>query len=290
MKTNFKTLLKVGTPFKDKGDYFEFPLKRMSEGLLANKYYFDNYDWADEYLTNCHREDTFKDRWKTAAGKWDDKTVIDIGCGPGNIFSNFENKPEMLIGVDVAPGSLKIAAKQGYIPVLADAHSLPFKSGIADLVTLNAALHHCDDMQQVLVEAGRLVKPGGVLITDHDPQLSAWNYKGVAKMLWDARLLYYRMIKRGFHKTDDQQFWGLACELHHKPGHGVTRQMFENALNPLGFKVNVYPHNHKLGAEIFDGRRDKADIKYFLGNLFSGRNPWASESAVTLMCVAKKAA
>ncbi|WP_196809467.1 class I SAM-dependent methyltransferase [Gillisia sp. JM1] len=49
--------------------------------------------------------------------------------------------------------------KSGYLPVLADVSNLPFKSGFADTVILNAALHHCDDMPAVLSEAARILKP-----------------------------------------------------------------------------------------------------------------------------------
>jgi ubiquinone/menaquinone biosynthesis C-methylase UbiE len=221
-------------------------------------------------------------------GGWDGKVVVDIGCGPGNIFATLQGSPKIIIGVDVAPGSLELASKLGYKTVLADANDLPFKSGFADIITLNATLHHCVDMASVLREAARLVKPGGLLISDHDPQLSAWNYKGVAKLLWNLRLLYYRYIGYGFHKTTEQQKWGLACEIHHKPGHGVTEKLFRSTLEPLGFKVNIYPHNHQSGAEVLQGVMGKADLKYRLGNLLSGRSPSSSKSALTLMCIAKK--
>lgn len=288
MKQDIRSLLKPESAFSETENYYEFPVVNVSESFNANAYYFNHEEWAAEYLKYCHREETFKDRWLTAAGDWANKTVIDIGCGPGNIFANFTKKPAVLIGVDIAPRSLISAAEQGYTPVLADAHDLPFKSEIADIVTLNAALHHCENMQEVLAESARLVKPGGLLITDHDPQLSAWNYKGLARLLWTIRLLFYRIIGRGFHKSDAQQFWGLACETHHKPGDGVSRQLFENVLKPLGFTVQVFPHNHDLGAEIFVGQKGKAAFKYRLGNLLSGRNPSAAESALTLMCVARK--
>ena len=88
------------------------------------------------------------------------------------------------------------------MPVLADATALPFVSGFADVVVLNAALHHCDDMGAMLAEAARLVKPGGLLVTDHDPQRSAWDYKGLAKLLWNGRLILYKLTGHGFHKTD----------------------------------------------------------------------------------------
>jgi len=269
-------------------DYYEFPILRNSDALKANAYYFNSPEWSEEYLKFCHRSDTFKDRWQAALGDLTGKTVIDIGCGPGNIFATVGGEPEYLIGVDVAKTSLTFAEKSGYIGVLADAHHLPFKSGVADIVTLNAALHHCENMDSVLKEAARLVKPGGRLITDHDPQFSAWNYKGVAKLLWNFRLLYYRLIGHSFHKSSDQQKWGLACEIHHKPGDGVTPNLFYSVLEPHGFKVNVFPHNHDVGAEVLNGNIGKSEFKYKLGNILSGRNPAAKESALSLMCVAEK--
>ncbi|WDF56931.1 class I SAM-dependent methyltransferase [Mucilaginibacter sp. KACC 22063] len=290
MITNIAPLLKDGYEPKINDTYYEFPILGKSQSLEANAYYFGHAEWAEEYLTYCHREDTFKSRWSAAMGPLTGKTVIDIGCGPGNIFANFDEKPEKLIGVDVAPGSLKFASKQGYTTVLADANHLPFKSDIADVVTLNATLHHTDNMASVLKEAARLVKPGGVLITDHDPQRSAWDYKGIAMLLWNARTWYYRIIGHSFHKSSEQQKWGLACETHHKPGDGVTHELFNSILKPMGFEVNVYPHNHDLGAEIFEGKRGRAEKKYRMGNLLSGRNPDASKSALTLMCVARKLA
>jgi SAM-dependent methyltransferase len=290
MNTTILPLLKENAKFTDRGSYLEFPILRQSESLKANAYYFGNPEWAEEYLTYCHRSDTFKNRWEAATGGLTGKTVIDIGCGPGNIYATLKGKPEHLIGVDVAPKSLELAKELGYTPVLADANNLPFKSGIADVVTLNATLHHTENMDSVLKEAGRLVKPGGVLVTDHDPQRSAWNYKGPAMLLWNARLLYYRLIGYSFHKSPEQQKWALACETHHKPGHGVTRELFESVLEPLGFKVDVYPHNHELGSEVLQGQAGPAEFKYKIGNILSGRNPSSSSSALTLMCVARKVA
>lgn len=285
---DISSLLKKDASYIYKGDYIEFPILRRSASLEANAYYFGNEAWSEEYLKYCHRSDTFRDRWLAAGGEWTGKVIIDIGCGPGNIYSTLGGKPQLLIGVDVAPKALEIAKRQGYTPILADANNLPFKSSIADIVTLNATLHHTENMDSVLKEAARLVKPGGVLITDHDPQRSAWNYRGLASLLWNARLLYYRLIGYSFHKSSEQQKWALASETHHKPGHGVTRALFESILEPLGFEVKVYPHNHELGAEVLNGTAGPMEMKYRIGNILSGRNPKANHSALTLMCVARK--
>jgi ubiquinone/menaquinone biosynthesis C-methylase UbiE len=280
--------ISAGESIRFNGTYFEFPIDKPSEAIKSNAYYFNHPEWSEEYLIHCHRSPSFKSRWHKATGNWDNKIVVDIGCGPGNIYATLSGKPQLLIGIDVAPKSLEFAKELGYTSVLADATHLPFISGFADIVTLNAALHHCENMELVLKEAARLVKPGGLLITDHDPQLSAWDYKGIAKLLWNSRKLIYRITGRGFHKTTSQQYWGLACEIHHKPGHGVSSSFFKKILEPLGFKVNVFPHNHQLGEEVLQGKKGKPEFKYLLGNLLSGRNPYADESALSLMCLAQK--
>jgi ubiquinone/menaquinone biosynthesis C-methylase UbiE len=288
MKSKITPFLKPGVDIKESGKYLECKITNPSEAIKANAYYFDNFEWAEEYLIYCHRSDSFKKRWSAALGDWTDKVIVDIGCGPGNIFATLKGNPKVLIGIDVAPTSLEIASELGYTPVLADATNLPFVSGFADIVTLNAALHHCEDMEAVLKEAARIVKPGGLIVTDHDPQRSAWDYKGLAKLLWIFRLAYYKVIGHGFHKTSNQQFHALATEIHHKPGHGVTKEMFKKLLAPLGFKVNVFPHNHEMGAEVLEGKTGKAAWKYRIGNILSGRNPNADTSALSLMCVARK--
>ncbi|WP_439882587.1 class I SAM-dependent methyltransferase [Pontibacter sp. MBLB2868] len=288
MKIKVVPYLLPNVSLKDSGSYLECPIENLAEGLKANAYYFSHPEWAEEYLTYCHRSEAFRSRWAAAVGDWTDKIVVDIGCGPGNIFATLQGKPKFLIGVDVAPGSLELAKNLAYVPLLADATHLPFVSGFADIVVLNATLHHCDDMAAILKEAARLVKPGGLIVTDHDPQLYAWDYKGIAKLLWQARLYIYKITGHGFHKTDSQQEWGLACETHHKPGHGVTKEFFLTTLSPLGFEVKVYPHNHALGAEVLQGNKGRAELKYRIGNLLSGRNPSADTSALSLMCVAKR--
>ncbi|MET3917010.1 SAM-dependent methyltransferase [Variovorax sp. OAS795] len=281
-------ILLPNVALENSGKYFHSKLEWTSEAMIANATYFGNAQWAQEYLDYCHRDPHFKSRWLAAGGDWTGKVVIDLGCGPGNIFATLGGDPKLLVGVDVAPGSLELAAKQGYTAVLADAAKTPFRSNVADIVAINASLHHCDDMGAVLREAARLVKPDGLLITDHDPQLTAWDYRGVAKLMWNARLWIYRAARYGFHKTGSQQLWGLRTEVHHQPGDGVTKEFFCTTLEPLGFEVSVYPHNHQIGAEALSGQVGAAQWKYRLGNMLSGRRPSSPSSALSLMCVARR--
>jgi SAM-dependent methyltransferase len=267
------------------------PVSRIvhrSSGLEANSRYFDNPVWTRNYFDRCHRDAQFRSRWQSAAGPWDGKIVVDIGCGPGNVFATLGGTPSLLIGADVSRGALQMARQIGYQPILADAHDLPFISGFADLVVVNATLHHCDDMARVLAEAARLVAPGGVLVTDHDPQLSAWNFKGLAKWAWVLRLTAYRWLKIGFHGTAEEQTLALQSEIHHVPGSGVTRELYDSVLAPLGFDVETYFHNNEVGAAALEGDHGPARAKYRIAQALSGLDPDSRDGALSILCRATR--
>jgi SAM-dependent methyltransferase len=261
-----------------------------TEEIQANSLYFNRHDWAKTYFEACHRDNYFKERWQAAIGSLDNKVVVDIGCGPGNLYANLGGRPKLLIGIDVALGSLEMAKGLGYIPLLADAHNIPLVSGFADLVMVNATLHHCLDMKKVLQESARLVRPGGMLVVDHDPQLTAWDFKGLGLLLYKVRLGFiYKYFLRHLYVPDEERLAALATEIHHKPGHGVTRSLFLDTLEPMGFTLQVYPHNNAVGAEALAGKPGKPPHwRYRVGQVLSGINPSSSDAALSLMCVGTK--
>jgi ubiquinone/menaquinone biosynthesis C-methylase UbiE len=282
---------KVSADRSQENEILSFPIPHLTHSMKANCYYFGHPEWGRNYLNACHQYESFKSRWLTATGSWQDKIVVDIGCGPGNLYASLRDRcgtPQQLIGVDISAGALKMAQEIGYTPILADAQNLPFISGFADIVTLNATVHHCDDMAKVLQEAARLVRPGGLLITDHDPQKTAWADNAIGRFLWNARLPFYRLLKRGGHSTAEEQFWSTATEAHHRPGDGVTTEFFRQTLEPLGLTVDLYPHNHQVGAEVFHGVQGRQPWNIRLVQRLSGVNSDASEGAIVIMCVARR--
>ncbi|BAY43898.1 type 11 methyltransferase [Scytonema sp. HK-05] len=263
-------------------------IANFTAAMEANRYYYDNPQWAKGYFEACHRDEAFKGCWRAAMGSWDDKIVVDIGCGPGNLYASLGGSPRLLIGIDISRTSLEMARTIGYIPIFADAHNLPFIDEFADIVALNATLHHCDNMTQVLAEAARLVRPGGLLITDHDPQLTAWNWRGLGMLLYKIRVPIYRLMSGGKLMSQKKHDAMIASETHHKPGAGVTPELYYQTLEPLGFTVKVYPHNHTLGAEVLQGIYGRSQIKYRFSQWLSGINPNSPEAALSLMCVARR--
>jgi SAM-dependent methyltransferase len=264
-------------------------IPRFTSSMAANSYFFGHPIWGKEYFETSHRHHIFRDRWQAATGSWDDKVVIDIGCGPGNLYATVGGSPKALIGVDISPGALKMAEECGYMPLLADAQNLPLADGCADLVVANATIHHCDDMAKALAEAARLVKPGGMLVTDKDAQSTALNLSGLGLFLREIRFFFYWIARSKYYLTPEYRIARQATETHNnKPGDGITPEVYYKTLKPLGFEVNIFPHNHDLGIEVLAGAIGKMPWKRRLAQRLSGIDPDAPESAQSIMCIAKK--
>ncbi len=257
--------------------------------MEANSYFFGHPIWGKEYFETSHRHDKFRDRWQAATGSWDGKVIVDIGCGPGNLHATIGGSPKVLIGVDISLGALKMAEQVGYIPLLADAHHLPLADGCADLVVANATIHHCDDMAKVLAEAARLVKRGGLLVTDKDSQSTALNLSGLGLFLHEIRFFLYWIIRSKYYLSQEYRNARQATETHNqKPGDGITPELYRKVLGPLGFEVKLFPHNHDLGIEVLEGKIGRMSWKRRLAQRLSGINPDTPEAAQSIMCIAKR--
>jgi SAM-dependent methyltransferase len=269
------------------------PMPHWTRGMKANRDFFNRSVWAAEYFAHENASPTFRQRYQALLGDWDGKVVVDLGCGPGNVFARLGGTPQLLIGVDIAVNALKMARQYGYVPLLADAHRVPLRDGCADIVIANAVLHHCDDMARVLAEAARLVKPGGLLVTDQDPQVSAWRFRGVGFLLHHAKYsplfpIFRWLVGRPL-ATWDQQMARFHTEIHNQwPGDGVEPGLYDRVLLPLGFKFQLFPHNHTVGAAVLDGEWGKAPRLIRWSQRLSGMNPDVRESAQSVMCVARR--
>ncbi len=92
-----------------------------------------------------------------------------------------------MIATDIAPKMLTVARSAmatrditNMDLCLAAAEALPFKDNMFDLVTCRTAMHHFTDVGSALTEAGRVLKPGSVLLiadtsTSNDPDVRTWH-------------------------------------------------------------------------------------------------------------------
>ncbi len=284
----FKSDVKVEI---DREGIFNCEIPRMSPSMKANSKCFGHPFWGPDYLENSHRGQIFRSRYLAAIGSLDGKVIVDIGCGPGNFYATVGGSPKTLIGVDISYGALQMAKEVGYIPIRADAQNLPLKDNFADITVATATIHHCDDMTKALAESARLVCPGGLLMTDLDPQVTANNFKGLAAFLRKHRFAIYRLINSSYYLSKEYRKLRTATEAHNKvPGDGVTPEMYYRTLEPLNYEVKLYPHNmHYVGAEVLNGSLGQLPLRLRILQRMSGIKPDTPEAAQSIMCIARKA-
>ncbi len=86
--------------------------------------------------------------------------VVDVAAGTGDLCRQLEASGLRAVGVDLSEGMLRHAATDAPL-VLADALRLPFPDGSADGLTCGFALRNFVDLGRFLVEAARVLRPGG---------------------------------------------------------------------------------------------------------------------------------
>jgi ubiquinone/menaquinone biosynthesis C-methylase UbiE len=108
--------------------------------------------------------------------------VMDVGAGVGLLLPVLQKKydPSLIVGVDLSVGMLAFSDRKAAIAAM-DAASLGFRSGVFDLLIMAFLLFHLPDIERGLVEARRVLRPGGVLGTTTwaedlmSPVVEIWN-------------------------------------------------------------------------------------------------------------------
>jgi SAM-dependent methyltransferase len=96
-------------------------------------------------------------------------TVVDVGCGDGDLVRWLAAQGAHAIGVEV--GEEPLAAARAAAPVADERYeqgggeALPVPDASADVVTFIQSLHHVpvELMDQALAEAARVLRPGGLV-------------------------------------------------------------------------------------------------------------------------------
>jgi len=105
------------------------------------------------------------------------KTVVDLACGSGRYGRlSLERGASYVIGVDDSPAMIAVGLRAGVKLRFLEASmaEVPLQAGVADVVVCALAIGHVPEVEPVICEISRLLKPGGIaLISDFHPNLFA---------------------------------------------------------------------------------------------------------------------
>lgn len=140
------------------------------------------------------------------------KVVLDMGSGPGTITAGIASRVKQVIGLDLSAEMVASAqrhvARQGITNAafrIGSAYDLPWEDNRFDVVYAHQLLQHLADPVGALREAGRVMKPGGLLAVrdadygtmvhgPEDPWLHRW------------RRLYHQVTRANGGEADAGRF------------------------------------------------------------------------------------
>ncbi|MEL6959004.1 MAG: bifunctional 2-polyprenyl-6-hydroxyphenol methylase/3-demethylubiquinol 3-O-methyltransferase UbiG [Pseudomonadota bacterium] len=103
---------------------------------------------------------------------WNGTEVLDLGCAGGFLAEALDDRGARVTGIDPAKDAIKAArahAAEGGRTINYDVgvgERLPYSDGQFDAVACVDVLEHVQDLQQVLNEVARVLKPGGLFLFD----------------------------------------------------------------------------------------------------------------------------
>lgn len=123
----------------------------------------------DSEFGPLHQINPLRLEWINGLAPLDGQQVLDVGCGGGILADAMARKGASVLGIDLAPKSLKVAQLHAleagtegveYREVSAEALAAEQPASF-DVVTCMEMLEHVPDPASIVEACARLVKPGG---------------------------------------------------------------------------------------------------------------------------------
>lgn len=90
--------------------------------------------------------------------------LVDVACGGGLLAPHVTGYRH--VGVDIGESATRIAREHGVETVRGDVLRLPLRAGSADVVVAGEIFEHVRDIDGLVAEIARVLKPGGTLVCD----------------------------------------------------------------------------------------------------------------------------
>ena len=151
-------------------------IRRQRSEAAADYFRRNAEHW--EKLRSLHiREEEVEAAMLRVAGSASLGTYLDLGTGTGRVLKLFSPRAQHAIGIDSSREMLAVARanldphRNRNIQIRhGDIYALPFPNTSADFITIHQVLHYLDEPARALVEAARVLKPGGrLMIVDFAP-------------------------------------------------------------------------------------------------------------------------
>ncbi len=146
----------------------------MANDLSIYRTYAHNWwDGSQRFLRLLHNIVPARMRhFSTVVDAWTGKTVLDLGCGGGFMSEALARKGALVVGVDPSGPAIEAAQDHARHEGLAidyrvgSGERIPLESASTDCVVCVDVLEHVENVDTVLDEIRRVLKPGGLFLFD----------------------------------------------------------------------------------------------------------------------------
>ncbi len=149
-------------------------MERKKTKLLVNNDFYDTlhekwYEADNHPIALLRAENTIRNPWiqrmiEEQSGL--NRTILDLGCGAGLLANALALNGHEVTGVDLSINSLREAELRDTTKsvkyLYRSAEQLPFKEGTFDVVCAMDFLEHVPSPENIIREASRVLKPGGL--------------------------------------------------------------------------------------------------------------------------------
>lgn len=161
------------------------------------------------------------------------RPALDLGCGNG-IFAQTIFQDKLDFGLDISKEIVESAKKNRayYKYIVADAHNIPLPNQSVQTVFSNSVFEHIPNLQEVLSEISRILKPGGqVIFTTHSPN---------SKKFYGVRLLkkvHCKMLAKVYDRTFSHMLqlktlWDLNTWVKNLSSAGMSIEEYKVIISP----------------------------------------------------------
>jgi ubiquinone/menaquinone biosynthesis C-methylase UbiE len=154
-------------------------MSRVASWVKDEDLFSDPAQQAAEYAASSPNGDFFRERLRLVADLLDrhspslpgdpERTLLDVGCGPGMLVETAVNRQMRFVGVDLSfPMALachrRLRTSRNGQALRGNAEALPLASAAFDLVLCMGILEYVPSIGAALRELHRVLRPGGLLI------------------------------------------------------------------------------------------------------------------------------
>jgi len=182
----------------------------------------------NESIFNPVRDNAVRRIFHSAVERAGNDAFLDVGTGTGHILGIANDFFKKVYACDISENLLsQIKHRFPYCHFFAaDAENIPLKNETMNFIACYAVLHHILKHDGIFREVYRILKPGGMFYTDHDP-----NY------FFNRFYHFFYKIKYRNKPAFGSEIKDLA-EYHNACSSGINPEELKTILKQIGF-VNV---------------------------------------------------